>query len=73
MHRLTVTAASRPMPRLDSNHPRHPASEAAKVLREAAERYWRFAEHTSDPDHYRNLAMDYHAKALKLEHGGGER
>jgi hypothetical protein len=47
----------------------HPLTETAKVLREAAERYWRFAEHSSDPDKFKALAMDYHTRALKLEHG----
>lgn len=46
-----------------------PAIETAKVLREAAERFWRAAEMTSDPDKYRTIAMDYHNWALKLEHG----
>jgi hypothetical protein len=57
------------MPRGDANNQTHPASEAAKVLREAAERYWRFAEQTSDPDRYRSLAMEYHERALRIEHG----
>lgn len=60
------------MPRGDSSHPTpiH-AREAAKGLREAAEFYWRFAEQTPDPDRYRyqSLAMDYHHRALLLEHG----
>jgi hypothetical protein len=46
-----------------------PKSEAAKVLRQAAEAYWRFAGSASDPNPYRMVAMRYHEQALLLEAG----
>lgn len=58
------------MRRCDSNHMTVDMLATAKVLREAAETFWRAAERTSDPERYRALAMEYHTIALKLEHGG---
>jgi hypothetical protein len=46
-----------------------PSSEAAKILRQAAEAYWRFAGSAPDPNPYRMLAMEYHEQALMLEAG----
>lgn len=65
-----MTDQSHPMPQGDTNptQPR-PRSEAAKVLREAAERYWRFAEMSSEPDKFKAMAMRYHERAVRLEHG----
>jgi hypothetical protein len=56
------------MPTLDPNKPSYP-SEAARVLRELAEQYWRLAGNSPDPDPYRMQAIKFHSKAIKLEHG----
>jgi hypothetical protein len=56
------------MQRLDPDLKIIPAhSESARALREAAERYWRHAENTSEPERYRRVAMEYHARALVIE------
>jgi hypothetical protein len=52
---------------LPTDGTRLPKSEAAKVLRQAAEAYWRFAGSAPDPNPYRMVAMEYHARALEIE------